>query len=113
MSEFESWIADHYQTPESAKLNCMEATESMAAAFPELRRVRGHAMVGLHDRPHWWLVKTDGEIVDPTAHQWGVQPSSYCEIPLDAEEPHGKCYECGVELYRSRGAQSYFCENCK
>lgn len=109
---YESWIACHYPTSESAKMNCMEATASMADAFPELRRVRGYAMVGIRDRPHWWLVKRDGAIVDPTAHQWSVKPSMYREIPIDEEEPHGKCLECGEELYRSRGAQSHFCENC-
>ena len=109
---YEAWIAEHYPTPASAKLKCAEATAEMAAEFPELRQVRGHAMVELQDRPHWWLVAPDGEIVDPTARQWEAAPSMYCELPPDAEEPHGKCIECGAELYRSRGAQSYLCENC-
>jgi hypothetical protein len=99
---FGSWITERYPTPESAKLQCAEATTAMVAAFPTLRRVRGHAMIGIDFRTHWWVLTPEGKIIDPTAHQWE-----------DAEEPCGKCIYCGDLLYRSRGADSYLCENCK
>jgi hypothetical protein len=110
---FGSWIAERYPTPESAKLQCAEATAAMVAAFPTLRRVRGHAMIGIDFRPHWWCISPDGEIIDPTAHQWSASPVFYDAMPEDAEEPCGKCIYCGDLLYRSRGADSYLCENCK
>ena len=110
---FGSWIAERYPTPESAKLQCAEATAAMVEAFPTLRRVRGHAMIGIDFRPHWWCVTERGEIVDPTAHQWPATPAFYDAIPEDSEEPCGKCIYCGDLLFRSRGADSYLCENCK
>jgi hypothetical protein len=110
---FGSWIAERYPTPESAKLQCAEATAAMVDAFPTLRRVRGHAMIGIDFRPHWWCIAQEGEIIDPTAHQWSTPPVFYDAIPEDVEEPCGKCICCGDLLYRSRGADSYLCENCK
>jgi len=110
---FRSWIAERYPTPQSAKLQCAEATTAMVAAFPTLRRVRGHAMIGIDFRPHWWCLTPEGEIIDPTAHQWAAPPVFYDAMPEDAEEPCGKCISCGDLLYRSRGADSYICENCK
>lgn len=109
---FGSWIAERYPTPESAKLQCAEATSAMVGVFPQLRRVRGHAMVGTDFRPHWWCVTPEGEIIDPTAHQWGVPPVFYDALPEESEEPCGKCIYCGDLLFRSRGADSYLCENC-
>ncbi len=110
---FGSWIAERYPTAESAKLQCAEATAAMVEAFPQLRRVRGQAMVGIDFRPHWWCVTPDGEIIDPTAHQWPALPVFYEALPEDAEEPRGKCIYCGELLFQSRGADSYLCENCK
>ncbi len=109
---FGSWIAERYPTAESAKLQCAEATSLMVEAFPQLRRVRGHAMVGINFRPHWWCVTPDGEVVDPTAHQWDVPPLFYDALCDDTEEPCGKCIYCGDLLFRSKGAGSYLCENC-
>lgn len=110
---YDSWIAKRYPTPESAKLQCSEATSALVKDFPELTRVRGHVVVGIDIRPHWWCVTPDGRIVDPTAHQWVCAPTNYNALPEDAEEPQGKCTHCGDLLFRSRGAESYFCENCK
>ena len=111
-TEYRAWITERYTTPESAKLQCAEATKEMVAAFPELRRVRGHAMVGVDLRPHWWCLTTDGKIIDPTAHQWDQPPVFYDMIPEGAEEPHGKCLECGDLLYYSQGDNSHFCKDC-
>jgi hypothetical protein len=109
---FGSWIAERYPTSESAKLQCAEATAAMIDAFPMLRRVRGHVMIGIDFRPHWWCVTPEGEIIDPTVHQWSAPPVFYDAMPEDSEEPCGKCIYCGDLLYRSRGADSYLCENC-
>ena len=113
MDAMRYWIAERYPTPQSAKLQCAEATLAMVQAFPLLSRVRGHAMVGIQFRPHWWCVTPGGDIIDPTAHQWPTPPVLYDPIDDDAEEPHGKCIYCGDLLYRSRGAESRLCEDCK
>jgi len=83
---FVSWISERFPTPESAKLQCAEATASMSSAFPQLQRVRGHAMVGIDFRPHWWCITTEGEIIDPTEHQWDRPPVFYEALTND-EEP--------------------------
>ena len=112
-NSIQSWIAERYPTPESARLQCAEATLAIVGAFPALRRVRGHVMIGVDFRPHWWCVTPENDIIDPTAHQWPTPPVFYDAIPDDAEEPHGKCLYCGDLLYRSRGADSHLCESCK
>lgn len=93
-------------------MQCAEATAAMVEAFPELRRVRGYAMIVCDMRPHWWCMTPAGDVVDPTAHQWDVPPVFYDELQSD-EEPHGKCHSCGGLLYRSHGAEAYWCEFCK
>lgn len=110
--QYTHWIAECYPTAESASLQCAEATLALVEAFPELRRVRGHAMVGVNERPHWWCITPDGTIIDPTAHQWPTAPVFYEALPDDAEDPHGKCLHCGSLLFRSNGAGAFFCENC-
>ena len=112
-AQHSTWITERYPTPESARLQCAEATSAMLRDFPDLRRIRGHVMVGIDYRPHWWCVDSADDIVDPTAHQWSPPPVFYEPLPDDAEEPHGKCHHCGSLLFRSRGADSYFCEECK
>lgn len=110
---YQAWIKEHYPTPASAKLQCETATTLMINVFPELCRVRGYAFVGCYTRPHWWCVTKDGEIIDPTVIQYESKPAFYEEIPLEAEEPHGKCYECGALLFRSKGDDSYYCAECE
>ncbi len=85
----------------------------MVGAYPELVRVRGHVMVGCNERPHYWCVTQDGLIVDPTRHQWDTYVVFYRPLPDDAEEPVGKCLNCGCELYRSRGDDGYVCAECR
>ena len=110
---YQDWIKKYYPTPESAHSQCAEATIKMSLEFPELRRVRGYALVGIDFRAHWWCVTPDGTIVDPTMQQWTLTPLQYDAIPDDTEEPHGKCYECGSLLFRSKGDDSYYCRECK
>jgi hypothetical protein len=112
-NKFNDWIKQNYPTKESAKLQCSEATNKMIQVFPEIERIRGYVYVGLNYVPHWWCVDINGNIIDPTAHQWFSPPLLYEPISDDEEEPHGKCLNCGALLYRSRGAESYYCEDCK
>jgi hypothetical protein len=112
MNVYQEWIKNNYPTPESAKLQCKEGTDKMVQSFQELRQVRGYAYVGTSKRPHWWCETPDGEIIDPTAIQYGaIKPFHYEEV--GSEESHGKCIECGELLFRSKGDESYFCAECK
>ncbi|HNV67896.1 MAG TPA: hypothetical protein PKN60_12325, partial [Bacteroidales bacterium] len=51
---------------------CKEMSEAAVLEDPTLRLVRGHYWCPLWDRneQHWWCVKPDGTIVDPTARQF-------------------------------------------
>lgn len=73
MTAYQEWIDKHYPTPESAKLQCAEATAAMIAEFPELKRVAGYVRLNEDNafiHGHWWCIDDYFNIVDPTAHQW-------------------------------------------
>lgn len=98
---YQSWIEAHYPTQESAYGHCDDATLAMQAAFPELRRIRGHYYCFTWGpRTHWWLITEAGEIIDPTAIQFPSEGHGEYEPWLEgAEEPSGKCPECGGYVY--------------
>lgn len=51
---------------------CKEMSESACAEDPTLTLVRGHYFCPLWntDEAHWWCVRQDGSIVDPTKDQF-------------------------------------------
>ena len=101
--KYQRWIDARYPDRDSAWLRCTEATEAMTAAFPELRRVRGHVTdyVYAWNSPHWWCETPDGEIVDPTRRQYEGSKLTY--IPLDESNvPQGRCVYCGELYYTPR-----------
>lgn len=75
---------------------CKELSEAAAAADPTLRLVRGHYFCPIWNtnEPHWWTVRPDGTIFDPTARQF---PSAGAGI---YEEFDGffSCAECGKSV---------------
>lgn len=90
---------------------CQIATKTMAKAFPELTRVRGHYFCPVWgERPHWWLVTQDGEIVDPTKNQHPSKGKGHYE-PWDESqpEPTGICPNCGEYCY---GGKSVCSDEC-
>lgn len=113
MNKYAKWIQENYPTPESARLQCEEATKKMAETFPELKRVRGLAHVlepyGLPPTktPHWWCVNVYGYEVDPTGHQYPTCILKREPVDESKGEPTGKCIECGDLAYNG----SNFC--CK
>lgn len=113
MQKYQDWITLNYLTSQKARRACEEATLSMESAFPELIRVRGLAVVeepyGLPPTrtPHWWLKTEDGEIVDPTAHQYPTRILSYEEADERLGPPTGRCSNCGKLCYKS----NYFCSD--
>jgi hypothetical protein len=93
---------------------CKELCEEAVKADPALRLVRGWYHCPLWGKQaHWWTVKPDGTIVDPTVKQFptkgvgaeyeefdGTIDCEYCgkNVPLDKAyryEQHVYCtYEC-------------------
>lgn len=50
---------------------CKEMSEAAVAEDPTLRLVRGHYYCPIWgEQPHWWTVRPDGTVVDPTAAQF-------------------------------------------
>ena len=89
---------------------CVEVSQAMVEAFPELTRVRGWYDCPIWgEREHWWL--SDGNrIIDPTARQFPTKgDGTYVELPPDYEEPIGRCMECGDLAFQSRGGSSHAC----
>jgi hypothetical protein len=112
MTDYQNWITAHFPDAQTAYGQCVDATVTMAAAFPELRRVRGHYFCltwGM--RAHWWLVTEDGRIVDPTAAQFPSQGQGLYEPWIEGDtEPTGKCMNCGGYTYDGKPACSETCE---
>jgi len=106
---YQAWIREN--VPENPAGKCREVTRRMREAFPELRRVRGHFLDVSGERPHWWLLDPDGDILDPTVSQFGLKgpPSPYRYLPRDEREPEptGRCLECGELCFPPHGPE--FC----
>lgn len=110
--DYATWITFHVP-PDPTGL-CQQITAKMVAAFPELKRIRGHyTWTGSTDRPwpHWWCVTDTGEIVDPTAAQWPDSGRGVYD-PWDESqgEPTGKCPNCGGYCFNGDSVCS---ENCQ
>ena len=72
---------------------CKEMSEALVKADPSLRLVRGHYYCPIWNRnePHWWCVNKKGEIIDPTAKQFGSGGAGeYTEFDGSCE-----CSQCG------------------
>lgn len=102
---YQAWVDAN--VPDQCAGLCVDITTQMQAAFPELRRVRGHFICPLNgDISHWWLETADGQVVDPTGHQFAYA-GGYREYT--GPEPTGQCLDCGALLF-NRGT---FCnEEC-
>jgi hypothetical protein len=93
---------------------CKEMAEDAIKADPSLRLVRGHYICPFWGmQAHWWCVKPDGTIVDPSVKQFPTKGAGaeyiefdgnisceYCRksVPEDAVyqvDQHAYCsYEC-------------------
>jgi len=113
---YSCWISENYPTPQSARLQCAEATENMVGVFKELKRVRGLASVAEpYDlpptrTPHWWCVTPEGTIIDPTAHQYPTEILTYSEADESKGPPTGKCPNCGGLCYEGNYLCSKKCD---
>ena len=75
---------------------CKELSAAACEEDPSLTLVRGHYYCPIwnRDEPHWWTVRQDGTIHDPTREQF---PSGGSGIytPFTGIIP---CAECGKEI---------------
>ena len=75
---------------------CKELSEEACKADPLLTLVRGHYFCPIWntEEPHWWTVRQDGTIYDPTKEQF---PSKGMGLytPFDGTV---SCSECGKEI---------------
>ena len=75
---------------------CKELSEAAVADDPTLRLVRGHYFCPLwcSDEPHWWCVRPDGSIHDPSARQFPSNGNGvYTEFDGMCE-----CANCGKSV---------------
>ena len=51
---------------------CLEMSQEAILANPDLTLVRGHYFCPIwnKDEPHWWTIKSDGTVYDPSAKQF-------------------------------------------
>lgn len=87
---------------------CKEMAEAAIAADPSLTLVRGHYYCPIwnSDEAHWWTVKPDGTILDPTALQFpSAGHGTY--TPFTGVVA---CSECGKEVKEEEASfESNYC----
>lgn len=105
---YEAWIAANVKVSYG---KCAKVTLAMQAEFPELTRVRGHYYcTAWGEREHWWLVDSDGGIVDPTKDQFPSKGNGHYEPWVEGSpEPTGMCPNCGDLVYDGRELCSSRC----
>ncbi len=75
---------------------CEELSKAAAKDDPSLTVVRGWytCPIWRREEPHWWTVRADGTIYDPTAEQFPSKGMGlYTPFTGTVE-----CHECGKEL---------------
>lgn len=73
---------------------CLELCNAAIAADPTLTLVRGHVFVpgwGTTE-PHWWTVRNDGTIYDPSVRQFPIKPHESLYEPFSG---FVECCQCG------------------
>lgn len=80
---------------------CRELSEAACAEDPTLTLVRGHYFCPIWNRtePHWWTVRPDGTIHDPSARQFPSAGLGYYE-PFDGMVD---CENCGRSILEEDG----------
>ena len=74
---------------------CHELSTAAVAADPTLTLVRGHYVCPVWgEQEHWWTLRADGIVSDPTAHQF---PSRGLGLYVPYRGV-ASCAECGVEM---------------
>lgn len=90
-----AWLSDNNPYGQ-----CKEACAEMMEVFEDLTLVPGHVFTNWGMRDHFWCVDTAGNIVDPTATQFGWVMEYEPWVP-GTEVRVGKCMECGEEIWEA------------
>lgn len=75
---------------------CKEMVDELVASDTKLTAVRGHYWCPIWNRDdaHWWAVRNDGEIIDPSSKQFPSKGNGIY-TPFSGIVP---CAECGCEM---------------
>lgn len=111
MQTLEDRVAEGYRLYRG---RCKELSEAACAEDTTLKLVRGHyyCPIWKRDEPHWWTVRQDGTIYDPTREQF---PSRGLGVytPFDGMV---SCAECGKEVAEEdasfEGNYAFCCYHC-
>ena len=102
--------SDNYQ---KYRGKCLEMSQALAERDPTLKLVRGHYICPIWGKqPHWWCVKLDGTIIDPTILQFpsgGSGMGKYVEFDGWLE-----CAQCGEWIKEAEAdvdGRYAFCSN--
>lgn len=75
---------------------CRELAEEAAKQDPTLKLVRGHYLCPFWgSQAHWWCVRPDGEIVDPSVKQFPTAGVGAEYVEFDGMF---ECEYCGKEI---------------
>ena len=105
--EYQQWV-NNWLRNNTPHLKCKEATEEMKITFPELKRIRGHVLTEYGERPHWWLVDENDNVIDPTSTQFKII-GGYDAWDESQPEPTGRCLNCGELCYDYKSVCSDQC----
>jgi hypothetical protein len=81
---------------------CISSTTEMVRAFPELKQVKGWALLlnrGLAE--HAWCETEDGEVIDPTVSQFQSSVIEYKAWQPGDTVCVGRCMNCGEYIYEA------------
>lgn len=89
---------------------CENWCDEMRKVFPELKKVRGfYHCLSWGKREHWWLIDTNGNIVDPTISQFPTLNGHYEPWKEGTPEPTSRCLNCGELCYNNADTCSQAC----
>ena len=91
---------------------CRELAEAACRDDPTLTLVRGHYFCPIWNslEQHWWCVKPDGKIVDPTSRQFPSAGLGYYE-PFDGMVDCSQCGKAVLEENASIDGRYAFCSD--
>jgi hypothetical protein len=107
MNEFpveQDWLITAAEGYSKFRGKCKELSEAAVAADQTLTLVRGYYFCPIWNscEAHWWTVRSDGSIYDPTKEQF---PSRGAGIytPFDGTI---KCSQCGKRMTENEAAEN-------
>lgn len=104
-------VAQHIQNYQKYRGKCHEMSKEAVRTDPSLRLVRGYYYCPHWGKqPHWWTVRQDGSIYDPTKLQF----PSKGEGRYEEFDGYFNCSECNKRIKEEDGivqGNYIFCSN--